>query len=556
MPAKSVLLAETWDESIDPTGYWISEKLDGVRAYWDGERFYSRNGNRFYAPEFFTKDLPKKALDGELWCGRSLFQKCVSIVKKQKDAVEEDWKFVTYLVFDAPDHDGGYEDRVKWLNSVIKPEKKTTYAVVVGIKKCEGRAHLKKFLDDVNKLGGEGLMLRLPGSLYERRRSTTLLKVKTFKDDEALVIGHQKGEGRLQGTMGALLCKLSNGKEFKIGTGFSDAQRHKPPKKGSVVTFKFQELSNSGSPRFPVYLRQRTDLTWEEVLENAKTKSSPATTAKVIPALKKQHSILFSTVPSRDQVSGDKIVTNDDTLEDIAPAVDAAPTDEKQPCKYGANCYRSDKTHLATFTHPKSKPSPKPKQQLPCKFGAECYLKDPIHLAKYAHTQETQLKNEKEESEDEKEDETTQKMEIDDEKEEMISVKKSEWDAIQARLKESDDRLARMEALLKPNSDEKPKKRKTEEAVQVEKEEKEEVQVEQKKPAASKKPKPTIATKKPAKPAKAEEEEEPEAQVESDLKVCAYGAKCNRSNPQHFVEYSHPVGFTPPTSKKKLSSSK
>lgn len=129
--AQNVLLAAKWDESIDPTGYWMSEKMDGVRAYWSGSTFYSRGGNVFHAPDWFTADLPKVPLDGELWCGRGLFQKCVGIVKTQKHE-HPDWKFVTYLIFDAPSQGGKFEERYKWLKETIDVTKETTYAAVVG----------------------------------------------------------------------------------------------------------------------------------------------------------------------------------------------------------------------------------------------------------------------------------------------------------------------------------------------------------------------------------------------------------------------------------------
>jgi DNA ligase-1 len=90
---------------------------------------------------------------------------------------------LTYLIFDAPTHGGKYEDRVKWLQANIPQDDDKCFATVVGIKKCEGMAQLKQLLADVNKAGGEGIMLRKPGSLYEHKRSTTLLKVKTFYDE-------------------------------------------------------------------------------------------------------------------------------------------------------------------------------------------------------------------------------------------------------------------------------------------------------------------------------------------------------------------------------------
>jgi len=67
------------------------------------------------------------------------------------------------------------------------------------------------------------MMVKDPKSLYEHKRSKKLLKVKTFQDTEATVLGHQKGEGRCSGMLGALECELDNGIKFKIGSGFNDA---------------------------------------------------------------------------------------------------------------------------------------------------------------------------------------------------------------------------------------------------------------------------------------------------------------------------------------------
>src|SRR6478736_1914740 len=108
--APPVLLAHKWETDHDPTGWWMSEKLDGIRAYWDGEAFVSRLGNKFYAPDWFISDLPADTLDGELWVGRKMFQKTTSIVRSgaQSDA----WKQVTYVVFDAPEARGTFEDRL------------------------------------------------------------------------------------------------------------------------------------------------------------------------------------------------------------------------------------------------------------------------------------------------------------------------------------------------------------------------------------------------------------------------------------------------------------
>jgi DNA ligase-1 len=90
-------------------------------------------------------------------------------------------------------------------------------------------------------------------------RSSTLLKVKTFHDAEALVVGHQDGAGRHKGRLGALLVRLPDGTDFAIGTGFSDRERSNPPAIGTTVTFRYQELSDAGVPRFPSYIGVRPD---------------------------------------------------------------------------------------------------------------------------------------------------------------------------------------------------------------------------------------------------------------------------------------------------------
>src|SRR6185369_4443334 len=104
-------------------------------------------------------------------------------------------------------------------------------------------------------------MLRQPGSMYVAGRSATLLKVKTFHDAEAVVVGHQAGAGRHKGRMGALLVKLPDGTDFAIGTGFSDREREQPPSIGATVTFRYQELSDAGVPRFPSWVGVRHDAT-------------------------------------------------------------------------------------------------------------------------------------------------------------------------------------------------------------------------------------------------------------------------------------------------------
>jgi len=255
--APPILLAHKWEVDHDPTGWWMSEKLDGVRAYWDGEAFVSRLGNRFLAPDWFVADLPADTLDGELWVDRKQFQRTISIVRS--GAGGDDWREVRYVVFDAPNAKGSFEDRLAHVQRVLE-RSGAPHARWHEHVRCGGVDHLRGELSRVEALGGEGLMLRQPGSPYVVGRSTTLLKVKTFHDAEARVVAHAPGTGKHKARLGALVVALADGTRFNIGTGFSDAEREAPPAIGAVVTFRYQELSADGVPRFPSYVGERIDV--------------------------------------------------------------------------------------------------------------------------------------------------------------------------------------------------------------------------------------------------------------------------------------------------------
>lgn len=253
MSATNVLLAKPWTPDIDPTGWWMSEKLDGVRALWDGTKFVSRLGNAFAAPSWYTKLMPKVVLDGELWCGRGAFQDTVSIVRSSTD---KGWNRVLYRIFDAPDAPGGFEDRL----GVARREYAKHGCPNVSLLEqtcCKGRDHLAEVMTYIVLHKGEGVMLRRAGSLYERKRASSLLKVKLFHDAEARVTGYQPGEGKHRGRLGALELVSPEGVRFKVGTGFSDAEREDPPAVGSVVTYSYQELTRDGVPRFPAFVAVR-----------------------------------------------------------------------------------------------------------------------------------------------------------------------------------------------------------------------------------------------------------------------------------------------------------
>lgn len=244
-----ILLAHKYENDFDPTGWWVSEKMDGVRCYWDGQNLISRQGNIFHAPNWYKQTFPKFALDGELWMGRQKFKQTISVVKRLDGGLQ--WKNVRYMVLDAPELKLPFEERIKYLKGVIT---NTEFMQIHPHSKIVSRKHLREVLKQVTADGAEGLMIREPGSMYDVGRSRTLLKVKQFHDGEAVVTGYTKGAGRHKGVVGALEVKMANGKEFNIGTGLSDEERRNPPSIGSTVTFTYAELTEDGIPRFASFI--------------------------------------------------------------------------------------------------------------------------------------------------------------------------------------------------------------------------------------------------------------------------------------------------------------
>ena len=175
-------------------------------------------------------------------------------MRKDK-SVGDEWRAITYMVFDAPHLSSMFKKRLSEIKDELDPSSKHVKLLEHSI--CKGKKHLQEEMDKVLAIGGEGLMIKDPRCRYEQRRSEKLLKVKTFQDAEAKVLGWENGTGRCENMMGAIRVKdLKSGVLFKIGSGFTDQQRNHPPKKGTIVTYKYQNLTDAGHPRFPIFLRE------------------------------------------------------------------------------------------------------------------------------------------------------------------------------------------------------------------------------------------------------------------------------------------------------------
>ncbi len=251
--ADNVLLAKTAPVGIDPIGYLVSEKLDGVRAVWDGKVLRFRSGRAIAAPAWFIAKLPKEPLDGELWIGRGQFDVLSGTVRKAKP-VDAEWQKVNYMVFELPAGSGSFKDRALAIESIVN---KVAWQQLQAVEQTAiaNRATLQAKLDDVVQSGGEGLMLHLANAPLITGRSDVLLKLKPLNDAEATVVGYIAGKGKYVGMTGALAVKTANGLRFNLGTGLSDEQRKSPPAIGSKVTYTYRDLTPSGKPRFASFLR-------------------------------------------------------------------------------------------------------------------------------------------------------------------------------------------------------------------------------------------------------------------------------------------------------------
>ncbi len=254
-----VTLAQVYDQNVDLSLYWVSEKYDGVRAYWDGKHLLSRQGNIFNAPAWFTVALPDDiALDGELWIKRGAFAEVSGTVRKMQP-VDAEWRHVVYKVFDQPNRYTVFSDRYQQLQIQIR-KVNADHVQLVEQRTVTSHQALMLERDQITKAGGEGLMLRRHDRIHSAGRSDDLLKVKPYDDAEGRVIAHLPGKGKHTGRMGALLIKLADGRQFKIGTGFTDLERENPPPIDSLITFRYQGLTRKGLPRFARFLRIRSDI--------------------------------------------------------------------------------------------------------------------------------------------------------------------------------------------------------------------------------------------------------------------------------------------------------
>ena len=256
--APALLLARVYHPGLDLQDYWVSEKYDGVRGYWDGQRLRTRGGEPITPPAWFTAGWPATVMDGELWAGRSRFAEAQSTVRQAK-ASDAAWQQMHFMVFDLPAHPGNFDARLRALQTTVARIRQP-WVIAVAQQRIASHEALHALLLRTVRGGGEGLMLHRGASHYQAGRSDDLIKVKTHDDAEARVVAHLQGKGKHAGRLGALLVEMPTGQRFKLGTGLSDAERATPPAIGSWVTYRFRGTHDSGLPRFASFVRVREDM--------------------------------------------------------------------------------------------------------------------------------------------------------------------------------------------------------------------------------------------------------------------------------------------------------
>lgn len=256
-----IQLAQLYSADINLEEFLVSEKLDGVRGYFDGEKLISRQGNIIKAPKWFTKDFPHEVFEGELWIGREKFELISKIVRQEKPD-DKAWQDVRLMVFDLPKNSEAFSKRYEAMKKLVA-KANTKYLQAIDQFEISDHKTLLELLNSTVKAGGEGLMLHRKNSLYKAERNGDLLKLKTFEDAEAVVIAHIAGRGKFTGKLGAILVEdeLKNGKKirFKIGSGFSEEQRSNPPAIGTIITYKFFGRTKNGKPRFASFWREKIE---------------------------------------------------------------------------------------------------------------------------------------------------------------------------------------------------------------------------------------------------------------------------------------------------------
>ena len=265
------MLAAKWEDYKDKIQYPIfsQPKLDGIRCIVTKDGMFSRNGKPIISAPHIRRSLnyvfdsyPNLILDGELYADKFAndFNKIVSLVKRTKptdDDLFESQKNIQYWIYDIPSESTTFGERCYALDELFDTDLESfeKYCVLVETDTCNTEDEVMELYGQYVDRGFEGQMLRLNGK-YENKRSKTLLKHKTFVDEEYTILDICEGEGNRTGTAGYMVFETVEGKSFKSnvkGTWEETAEMLKSKKEliGKQATIKYFNLTPDGIPRFP-----------------------------------------------------------------------------------------------------------------------------------------------------------------------------------------------------------------------------------------------------------------------------------------------------------------
>ncbi len=249
-----LFLLKTYDKNIDVIDWVMSEKLDGIRGFWDGKKLISRGGKTLNSPKFWTMNFPNFEIDGELWTKRGDFERISSIVRRKMP--DNRWETVSFNIFEVPNQKGGLLQRLEVLQTYLKQHPNKILKIIKQTP-IKSKQQLDNFLGKVIDNKGEGIVVRNPRMPYQTGRLSSALKVKKYRDEDCIVIEILSGKGKYKEKMGSVKCKTKKGLVIKIGSGFTDFERTYPPAVGSEITFKYYGLTKNKKYKYPVFLRIR-----------------------------------------------------------------------------------------------------------------------------------------------------------------------------------------------------------------------------------------------------------------------------------------------------------
>jgi len=248
--------------ACNPTGWYMSEKLDGMKGRWIGGAFVTRSGQKIEAPDWFIKLLPEFDVDGELYFGKNSFHRTGSL---RSTSNSKSWEQVVFNIFDVIDY------KLTWLErqqKLIEEIKDSDTVKLVRWKKIKSLQHLEEKYQKIVANFGEGIVLADPWGLYQDGHVNQILKYKAVQDCEAVIIGYRTddNETRLASfdvhPINEQTQKPNTKITFNIGTGLKVTQRYNFRERfpiGTVVTYTYELMGKNGKPRTPVFKGKRAD---------------------------------------------------------------------------------------------------------------------------------------------------------------------------------------------------------------------------------------------------------------------------------------------------------